>query len=429
MIGTDEFLSLGTLESKARGLPELPFALTTHPIGGLRPPLVTAKAAGMVDAVVDAVARGGRGSGAGGRGEHALAAGAAALAPLCDAPDSFVEINELFHQRGWTDGLPIIPPTEEAVAAMLAGTDRGRDQVLGVLPPRQGIATVERVAINAVMAGCLPSYLPVVIAAVEAVVEPDFNLDGVQATTHPVAPLIIVNGPLARSLGINSGYNCFGQGTRANAAIGRALRLVLMNVGGGLPGSGDRSTQGSPAKYSYCIAEHEDANPWGPLHVERGFDADVSTVTVTGSEGSHNIQEHYSNSGEGILRTIAGAMGQAGSNNILRHGFPLLTLGPEHAATIAGDGYSKEDVKRYIFEHARYPIAKLSEEYAVELRPLNADGGDDVARICDRAEDILVIVAGGPGKHSSWQPTFGAYTKPVTKAIVGRNGTPVQPTS
>jgi hypothetical protein len=331
-----------------------------------------------------------------------------------EAEDSFAELNELYYERGWTDGLPIMPPTEAAVAAMLRGTDRAPDEVVGVLPPRQGEATVERIAINAVMAGCLPEYLPVVIAAVEAVADPAFNLDGVQATTHPVAPLIVVNGPLAKRLQINSGYNCFGQGFRANATIGRALRLILMNVGGGIPGSGDRATQGSPAKYTYCIAENEDANPWEPLHVERGHGRDVSTVTVFGCEGPHNIQEHYSNSGEGILLTIAGAMGQAGSNNILRHGYPLLTLGPEHAATIAGDGFSKADVKRFIWERARYPIDRLSPEYAAELRPFN---GDDMARIAEQPDDITVIVAGGSGKHSSWQPTFGGFTRSVTRVI------------
>ncbi len=334
-----------------------------------------------------------------------------------EADDSFAELNELYYERGWTDGLPIIPPTEEAVARMLRGTTRAPDEVLGVLPPRQGEATVERVAITAVMAGCLPEYMPVLIAAVEAVADPDFNLDGVQATTHPVAPLIIVNGPIAKQLQINSGYNVFGQGFRANATIGRAMRLVLINVGGGIPGSGDRSTQGSPTKFSFCIAEAEDANPWQPLHVEKGHDRDVSTVTVTGSEGPHNIQEHYSNSGEGILLTIAGAMGQSGSNNMLRHGWPLLVLGPEHATTIAADGYSKDDIKRFIFERARYPIARLSAEYAVELRPLNEDSGDDMARICERAGDINVIVAGGSGKHSCWLPTFGGFTKPVTRVI------------
>ncbi|MFN8556068.1 MAG: hypothetical protein U0531_01500 [Dehalococcoidia bacterium] len=337
---------------------------------------------------------------------------------LFEAEDSYEALNELFHERGWTDGLPIMPPTEAAVARMLRATIRRPEETLGVLPPRQGEATVERVAINAVMAGCRPEYLPVLIAAVEAVADPAFNLDGVQATTHPVAPLIIVNGPAARRLQINSGYNCFGQGFRANAAIGRALRLTLMNVGGGLPGAGDRATQGSPAKYAYCIAENEDANPWQPLQVEKGYDRGQSTVTLFGSEGPHNIQEHLSNSGEGILLTIAGAMGQAGSNNILRHGYPLLTLGPEHAATIAADGYSKDDVKRFVWERARYPIDRLSAEFGAELYPFN-EGQGGMALICERPEDITVIVAGGSGKHSSWQPTFGHHTRPVTRLIAG----------
>lgn len=350
-------------------------------------------------------------------------------ARLFDIEDSYVEINETFYERGWTDGLPIMPPTEEAVAAMLAATDRDRDEVVGVLAPRQGEATVEKIAINAVMAGCLPAYLPVLLAAVEAVAQPQFNLDGVQATTHPVAPLIIVNGPLASKLQINGGYNAFGQGFRANATIGRAFRLALLNIGGGTPGSGDRSTQGSPSKFSYCIAENEAASPWEPLHVERGFPAEVSTVTVTGCEAPHNIQDHYSNTGLGVLQNVAGAMGQAGSNNLLRHGFPLLSLGPEHAATIAADGYTKAAIRAYVFENARYPLARLSPEYVEVLRDLNGvapDDGAGMARIMEKPEDLLIIVTGGSGKHSCWQPTFGGYTRPVTRAIADRNGEPIR---
>jgi hypothetical protein len=350
-------------------------------------------------------------------------------ARLFEIEDSFTEINDTFYERGWTDGLPIVPPTEDAVAAMLEGTDRDRDEAIGVLPPRQGEATVEKIAINAVMAGCLPEYLPVVIAAVEAVAQPDFNLDGVQATTHPVAPLIIVSGPLAQRLAINSGYNCFGQGFRANATIGRALRLVLMNVGGGLPGSGDRSTQGSPSKFSYCAAENEAASPWGPLRVELGFPADVTTVTVLGCEAPHNIQEHYSNTGEGILKTIAGAMGQAGSNNILGLGYPMLSLGPEHAATIAADGYTKQTIREFIFEHAVYPLEKLSDEFVEALgHRTGLPTGDrtGVARIAARPDDIGIIVAGGSGKHSCWHPTFGGMTRPVTRVIAGRDGRPLR---
>ncbi len=345
-------------------------------------------------------------------------------------PESFQEINTVFYERGWTDGLPIIPPTEAAVAEMLRWTDREPLDIVGILPPRQGETTVEKIAINAVMAGCRPQYLPVLIAAIAAIADPGFNPDGVQATTHPCAPFLIVNGPIARELQINGGYNCFGQGFRANATIGRAVRLVLMNVGGGLPGSGDRATQGSPAKYSYCIAENEEANPWQPLQVELGFDSQTSTVTAIGAEGPHNIQDHYSNTGEGILLTIAGAMGQAGSNNILGHGNPVLTLGPEHAATIAKDGYSKDDVKRFIFEHARFPISRLGKEFTdAVLARLNSFESDDpnaMCRIMERPEDMVVIVAGGAGKHSSWQPTFGAYTHPVTVPIARADGTPVR---
>jgi hypothetical protein len=342
-----------------------------------------------------------------------------------DAPAA---IAALFYERGWTDGLPILPPTESAMSEMLQYTDREPDEVLAVLPPRQGEATVERIAINAIMAGCLPAYFPIVLAAVQAVADPGFNLDAIQATTHPVAPLLVVNGPIARELEINSGYNAFGQGSRANATIGRALRLILMNVGGGLPGTGDRATQGSPAKFSYCIAENEEQNPWEPYAVEHGYPREVSTVTAFGAEGPHNIQDHYSTTARGVLLVIAGAMGQAGSNNLLRHGFPLLTLGPEHAATIARDGYSKQDVKRFLFEHARFPLSRLGQEYAELLAPFNEQDLADPAasaRIIDDAESLSVIVAGGPGKHSSWQPTFGAWTRPVSVPIAHRDGRPV----
>ena len=192
-------------------------------------------------------------------------------APTFRLDGSYADINRHYQERGWTDGLPIVPPTEDDVGEFLRWVDRHPQDVVAVLPPRQGEATVERIAINAVMAGCRPEYLPVIITTIEALADPAFNLDSIQATTHPVAPLVIVNGPVARELGINAGYNAFGQGFRANLTIGRAVRLVLMNVGGGLPGTGDRSTQGSPAKIAYCVAENEAASPWEPLHVEAGF--------------------------------------------------------------------------------------------------------------------------------------------------------------
>jgi hypothetical protein len=337
---------------------------------------------------------------------------------------AYDEIDAHYQERGWTDGLPIVPPTEARVHAFLAATDRSPREVLGVLPPRQGEATIEKIAINAVMAGCRPEYFPVILAGIEALADPLFNLDSVQATTHPVAPLLVVNGPIAREIGLNSGYNAFGQGFHANVTIGRAVRLVLMNVGGGLPGTGDRATQGSPAKIAYCVAENETESPWDPLHVEGGVARDASTVTAFGCEGPHNIQDHYSNTGLGVLRTVAGAMGQAGSNNLLGRGWPLLSLGPEHAATIARDGYTKQKVKEFLFEHARFPLGRLGAEYRryqIERQRVT-DADDTMVPIVRAPGDISVIVVGGAGKHSAWQPTFGDATRPVRRVIAARSG-------
>jgi hypothetical protein len=334
-------------------------------------------------------------------------------------PGAYDAIDAHYQERGWTDGLPIVPPTEPRVREFLTQTTRDAREIVGVLPPRQGEATVEKIAANAVMAGCRPEYLPVVLAAIEALADPLFNLDSVQATTHPVAPLLVVNGPIARTLGLQAGYNAFGQGFRANVTIGRAVRLVLMNVGGGLPGAGDRATQGSPAKLAYCVAENEAESPWEPLHVEAGLPADTSTVTVFGAEGPHNIQDHFSNTALGVLRTVAGAMGQAGSNNLLGRGGPLLSLGPEHAATIAKEGYSKQRVKEFLFEHARFPLGRLGLEYQRQQieRWGVVDAPDTMVPIVRRPEDISIIVVGGAGKHSCWQPTFGDGTHWTRRSI------------
>jgi hypothetical protein len=336
-------------------------------------------------------------------------------------PGPFEDIDNHYQERGWTDGLPIVPPTETRVHEFLKQTTRDPREVVGVLPPRQGEATIEKIAVNAVMAGCRPEYLPVILAAIEALADPLFNLDSVQATTHPVATLLVVNGPIVRALGLQAGYNSYGQGVRANVTIGRAVRLVLMNVGGGLPGRGDRATQGTPAKIAYCVAENEAESPWEPLHVEAGLPADRSTVTVFGCEGPHNIQDHYSNTALGVLLTVAGAMGQAGSNNLLGRGWPLLSLGPEHAATIAREGFSKQKVKEFLFEHARYPLAKLGREFQRQQveRWGVVSAPDTMVPIVEKADDISIIVTGAAGKHSSWQPTFGNGTH-WTRRVIAR---------
>ena len=199
----------------------------------------------------------------------------------------------------------------------------------------------------------------------------------------------------------------------------RAVQLVLRNIGGDMPGETDMSTQGQPGKFTFCIAENEAESPWEPLHVEAGLPRDTSTVTVFGAEGPHNIQDHFSNTALGVLRTVAGAMGQAGSNNLLGRGGPLLSLGPEHAATIAKEGYTKQQVKEFLFEHARFPLKRLGLEYQRQQieRWSVVDAPDTMIPIVRRPEDLSVIVVGGAGKHSCWQPTFGDGTHWTCRTI------------
>lgn len=354
------------------------------------------------------------------------------LPDLIEVPADIATLGRELARRQMGDGLPVVPPTEERVAAMLAATDRDPLEVLGIIPPRQGELTVHAIAVNAVMAGCEPHLFPILIAAFEGIVDPAFNIASVNSTTHPCGVFVLVNGPLAEQAEIASGTGCFGPGFPSNATLGRAVRLVQLTVGGAWPGAGDRATQGSPAKFSFCAAENERANPWGPYHVGRGFDASTSTVTVFACEGPHNIQEHGSNTGEGVLRTIAGSMGEAGSNNLFRGGEPVLVLGPEHAVTIAADGYDRGAIQRFIFEHARYPSRLLDPwfrgDYRFRLpagREAEADRIDLDYPVIDRPEDLHIVVAGGPGKHSAWLSTFGNQTIPQTRAIARADGTPL----
>ena len=340
----------------------------------------------------------------------------------------FEAATELCRERGWGDGLPIVPPTAQRVEKMLEYCDRPWDQPIASVPPRNGAATPLRVAANAVMAGCRPEYFPLLMLAVEAMCEQPLNLYGLQTTTHPVAPLVIVNGPVAQELDINAGHNAFGPGRQANATIGRAIRLALLNIGGAIPTVGDMATMGQPGKYSYLVAENEAANPWEPLHVERGFDRETSTVTIVGAEGPHNINDHESVTAEGILRMTCGTVAITGSNNPYYAGEPLIAFGPEHAATVAAGGYSKADVKRHIFEHATVPLGSFSLEnverrFRVKFadRYANADG-DARVPMAQRAEDIMIIVLGGAGKHSMYIPTFGE-TRSVTRALKLADGT------
>lgn len=327
--------------------------------------------------------------------------------------DSFEAVTGLFYQNKWSDGLPIIPPTEEAVERMLTGTRRNPGNVVTTIPPRWGEATIEKIAINAVMAGCLPEYMPVIITALEAMSEQPFNFRGLQATTFPVTFLMIVNGPIAKQLDINSKSGVFGTEFRSNATIARAIRLLLINIGGAYPGITDMATQG---KRTLCIAENEEENPWEPLYVERGFAASTSTVTVACATTPHNINDHHGVTADQILHTISGTMATLGNNNIITQmGEPILALGPEHAATIAKDGLSKNDVKAIIHQRATIPRRNFHQKVIDRYFP-NLDE-DALISVTAKKEDLIVIVAGGPGKHSAFLPSFGE-TRSVTKPIL-----------
>jgi len=344
-----------------------------------------------------------------------------------EADDDFDAVNALMRERGWSDGLPIVPPTAQRVEQMLAYCDRPWGEPIAKMAPRYGEATPLRLAANAVMAGCRPEYFPVIMLAVEAMCEEPFNLYAVQATTHLCAPLVIVNGPVVKELDINAGHNAFGPGWQANATIGRAIRLALVNIGGAIPGSGDMSTFGAPSKFSYVAAENEAQSPWEPLHVERGLPKEASAITVIGAECPHNVNDHESITAEGILTTIAGTMLDAGANDLYYDAQPLIVMGPEHAKTVADGGLSKAQAKRFLFEHAHLPLGRFSQEnierrFRVTWKERFATAGPEApVPMVQKPEDLLIAVIGGAGKHSAVINTFGA-TRAVTRALKTRDG-------
>ena len=341
---------------------------------------------------------------------------------VIDLEDMDVEaFNEFATEQGWSDGMPLYVPTESKVAKFVE-TVRGDNRPYPPVPPRQVIPTIQALAANAVMAGCKPEYFPLVLLALEALAEEQYNLYGTQATTHPCTPMLIFNGPIAKEVGLNSGNNVMGNYFRANAAIGRAVRLALVNIGAAIPGTGDMATAGTPAKFTFCVAENEDASPWEPLHVELGLPKEATTVTAIAAEGPHNVNDHESNTPEGILTMIAGTMANTGSNNAYYDGQPVMAFGPEHAQTVASGGMKKADVKQWLWECATIPLSKFSKEgierrFRRKLADKFANAPlDTPVHMWGKPEDLVIIVTGGAGKHSQWVPTFG-NTRAVTRPL------------
>jgi hypothetical protein len=320
-------------------------------------------------------------------------------------------------QQGWSDGLPLMMPTEKAVERLVALV-RGDNAPLGPISPRQVVPTLQSLAANAVMAGCKPEYFPVVLAGLRAVLKPEYNLHGTLATTHPCAQMMLVNGPLRRQLDINCSSNCLGQGWRANAAIGRALQLILRNVGGAMPAVMDRATQGSPAKYSFCYGENEEESPWEPYHVRKGFAPGDSVVTAMAAEAPHNINDHSSNSGEGLVVTIAGTISQAGSNNVYLSGPSFIVLGPEHAQTLHRDGWTPASIQDALYERSKIHVSRISKENQQRWAEMDRPAVKDHYHPAGSPADFHIVVAGGPGKHSVFIPSFGNTAAPSVQVAV-----------
>ncbi len=337
---------------------------------------------------------------------------------VADDPEALMD---WLAEQGMGDGLPAIAPTPARVERMLSVWGGDPQEVIAEIPPHFADATAEKLAISAVMAGCRPEYFPLVVAAVRAISGKEFDLYGVQATTNPVAPLLVVNGPIRKQVDLNCGAGLLGPGFRPNATIGRAVRLVMINLGGAVPGPIDKATLGQPAKYTACIGENEEANPWMPLHVERGFAREDSVVTVLGIAGTVNVVDTESKTADEYIKCLAGSLTIQGSNNMLSGGTGIITvlLCPEHAQMLAEGGYSKDDVKRYMWENGTIPLERFSVDVANAIKakwakPWLADG---LVRATASWQDIHIIVAGGAGPHSNVMPSSATLGRVVSERI------------
>jgi hypothetical protein len=330
------------------------------------------------------------------------------VAELLSAANEEAALEEL-HARGCTDGLPVVIPSAERVRRMVLASGQDADMILGAMGPGHGIASIEKVAVAAVMAGCLPDYMPVVVAAIKAVIDPIFDLTEMQATTHCTAPLIIVNGPARHSCGpIASGYGALGPGHRANASIGRALRLAMINIGKGRPGSSDMALLGHPGKFTYCLAEDEENSPFPPLHVDLGFAAEDSVVTVIGAEAPHSViyvgdadaPEHY----KSLLDLLAIGLANPTTNNaVLTGGTATVVLNPEHADVLHRAGLTRQNIAQEIYQRSCMEGAEIT-----RLMPAFA-GDNPKRRYAFRGpEQILVLMSGGSGLYSMVMPSWSA---------------------
>lgn len=395
---------------------ELPLAVVAHPIGNKHPDAVTELGARAADEVAAIML--GRNPGYAGPPPAPRATAPNRPAARVTASADDLALFEDFLERGWSEGLPIIAPTVERIERALRFVGRPPDEVIGVIAPRRGIATVEAVLANAIMAGCRDDLIPLVLAAVEGVCRPRHNIYGVQATTGSVAPMTVVFGPGATRLGVHGGTGCLSPGFRANATVGRALRLVLWNVGGGRPGGLDRATQGQPGKYGLCLAENTAESPWPSWHEENGFAPDETAVFVTGAEGTEDLIDYSSQNAHDLVQLIQSSFLSLSANHMLYGGWSTILLCPEHAEMFADEGMSRADAVAMLVDGAEVPYSAFPPASQVTLRRKRPNlfepsgHAPQMIPAFDTPQHLQLIVAGGAGPHSVFVPGYGDLTDP-----------------
>ncbi|MFB3884889.1 MAG: hypothetical protein ACE144_06650 [Thermodesulfobacteriota bacterium] len=398
-IVTNSFMGLARSTMKSEGASSLAFVEIQHPVGGIGKEEVEAKAKAILDEVIQKAISWKS------EGDLSTAKESYYPAKTVKIRGAYEDINDFYFRQKWTDGFPVIPPTKERVEAMLAGTSLPPDRMIMKIPPREAGLTVEGIAINGVMAGCRPEYMPILVSAFELLAEEThkgWDLRQPQVTTNPVSIALVVSGPIAKEIGVHSGGGLLGPGYHANATIGRAFQTILRNVGGAHSPSPNQATHGQSGEFSMCIAENDD-NPWGPLRTQLGFGKEESVVILFPMFQRRNVNDHWNTTGKGILTTIAHEMAVVESP-LLRDAMLLIILGPEHASTVSKDKWDLKNIRRFLYEWGRVPFSRFIPGGggwpSVPKWIAEAPEATCMVPVVNRPEDILVGVAGGAGKHS-----------------------------
>ncbi|MDR3590558.1 MAG: hypothetical protein P4N41_12970 [Negativicutes bacterium] len=395
---------------------KISFVVVKHPMGGIGKESVAAKAKAAFPEILEAATKWAPTA----VDESALKQAPSYPAPTFTFKGTSAELNQMFIDKGWSNGIPIIPPTPEKVATMLKGTTRQPDEVVWIVPPRKGVVTVELVATYAVMAGCKPAYMPVILSALDAMKDQAFNWQALTTTTHPNAPLIMVNGPIAKEIGLASGRGAMGGGYQANTSIGYAIALITDVVGDSRPQTNDNTAQGWAGNaIATVVAENIDESPWKPFSIDKGFGPEDSTVTVFSGGPPLNIADHTSKTIDGVLRAFADTVTYAGQNTACGVDRDvILVINPEFANLFNDAGFTKEKLQVWLWENARKPAGAYPDLCGVNAAKTLGIPVDDSTPVptVSKPEHYKIFVAGGQGKHSQYWPGFTLFNNPNSQA-------------